>query len=840
MLVNKRCSPYLDANSDDHNGGRRYITAKFNANSSDLGQWNTWNIVDIETGKTMATFNKNSNAYVGIDTLHPGQGKIYQLVPVMTGGGILLADESISGGSITCLDTVWNNGHNITISGNSTINFTDSACIIMNGGTFQCGNASDGPTTNKNTFQSTGSGHNWKGLYCAGSSVKIYNALFQNEVSGVPLYSVTCTDCPLIDIRYNTFIASDTNSGGINVSYISYSTLTSPPAVYIDYNTFTMNNSRYNAVQVQSFAGLTAGVYIEHNTMTSNGNAAGVLLSTITGGVISNNSITGFLTGINTLLTTSNIEGNAISNTSSVSKGIIATGYSSLMMAPSGGIWNGGMNTITNTSGHSHNIDVNNSIFTMSGGNNTFNIAASDTLAEHLYGSFWTASYPTRQMYNCFELGGTAITSPTLPNNYVTDSSGADRINFTFLAYTCNATPPSGTDIVDIGNGLNDTIPETGGGGGFSSVTDAKNTYDSINVQMRLKHYSTVKNLCCELINNYPDSSQSIASLQTLYMVSNVTDTSTSGRTALKTYYENLILNHGSNTAMVNLSNYLVQKCKVLLRQYSSAMAGFQQIINDNPYSYPGLLASWDYMATGLLMNGGNGGGEGNSDFGLPIADLKPDELYEPNEIDPRFHGDRLYEPDNDKSPFTKQQRIAIQQNINDAVTTSKINEERKIEILKTQSDLGNVKAQKELQVKMALKDVNKPQRPKNIIEHMKIVNSDIQKVFGSKDYKTGSNKPQIPTVFKLHQNYPNPFNPSATIKYDLPKDTKVTIKIYDILGREIRTLVNEFKQAGYYQAIFDGTNFASGVYFYRIEAGNPGSKSGTSFVDSKKMVLVK
>ncbi len=65
-----------------------------------------------------------------------------------------------------------------------------------------------------------------------------------------------------------------------------------------------------------------------------------------------------------------------------------------------------------------------------------------------------------------------------------------------------------------------------------------------------------------------------------------------------------------------------------------------------------------------------------------------------------------------------------------------------------------------------------------------------------------------------------------------MPFATKVNIKIYDILGREVKTLVNEFKESGFYEIKFDGTNYASGVYFYRIEAG--------TFVQSKKMVIVK
>ncbi|MBS1514097.1 MAG: T9SS type A sorting domain-containing protein [Bacteroidetes bacterium] len=89
-----------------------------------------------------------------------------------------------------------------------------------------------------------------------------------------------------------------------------------------------------------------------------------------------------------------------------------------------------------------------------------------------------------------------------------------------------------------------------------------------------------------------------------------------------------------------------------------------------------------------------------------------------------------------------------------------------------------------------------------------------------------------IPTKFDLHQNYPNPFNPVTNIQYDLPKDNFVTIKIYDLLGKEVALLINEFKQAGRYVISFNANKLASGVYFYKIEA--------TDFIDTKRMVLVK
>lgn len=89
----------------------------------------------------------------------------------------------------------------------------------------------------------------------------------------------------------------------------------------------------------------------------------------------------------------------------------------------------------------------------------------------------------------------------------------------------------------------------------------------------------------------------------------------------------------------------------------------------------------------------------------------------------------------------------------------------------------------------------------------------------------------EIPASYKLYQNYPNPFNPATNIKYEIPRDVNVSIKIYDLLGKEVFN-VNEYKKAGSYEVKFDGSNLASGMYFYQITAG--------SFTDTKKMVLLK
>jgi predicted acyl esterase len=88
------------------------------------------------------------------------------------------------------------------------------------------------------------------------------------------------------------------------------------------------------------------------------------------------------------------------------------------------------------------------------------------------------------------------------------------------------------------------------------------------------------------------------------------------------------------------------------------------------------------------------------------------------------------------------------------------------------------------------------------------------------------------PTQFSLRQNYPNPFNPTTRIEYNLANASVVELKVYDITGREVETLVNEFQDAGTHSIQFNAVNFASGIYFYKIKAGN--------FQDVKRMVLIK
>lgn len=97
--------------------------------------------------------------------------------------------------------------------------------------------------------------------------------------------------------------------------------------------------------------------------------------------------------------------------------------------------------------------------------------------------------------------------------------------------------------------------------------------------------------------------------------------------------------------------------------------------------------------------------------------------------------------------------------------------------------------------------------------------------------YQPGT--PLYPIVdYKLYQNYPNPFNPSTTIRFEIPQDGIVTLKLFNILGEEVAALLNEFRKADRYEVLFDAAKLASGVYIYQFASGE--------FIASRKLMVVK
>jgi hypothetical protein len=261
-------------------------------------------------------------------------------------------------------------------------------------------------------------------------------------------------------------------------------------------------------------------------------------------------------------------------------------------------------------------------------------------------------------------------------------------------------------------------------------------------------------------------------------------------------------------------------------------------------------------MATQLLIQGQGGGERGeksdvrSQNYEIPLLRGMDGAPQAPDGV--------CY--DDDRSPFTREQKIQITRSVNDALTISRNTEERRYVEVTRRSEEGNVEAKRELEVMKTLREVVKPASPKNVFEHVKIVRDDMQRVFTSPAAREGEKVSQLPTEFALSQNYPNPFNPVTKINYEIPITPSTNLStpgvvdqspleggirgvkvgggvytkliVYDILGREVIKLVDELKKPGRYTIEFNGTNLSSGVYFYRIEAED--------YVMAKKMVLVK
>jgi hypothetical protein len=114
--------------------------------------------------------------------------------------------------------------------------------------------------------------------------------------------------------------------------------------------------------------------------------------------------------------------------------------------------------------------------------------------------------------------------------------------------------------------------------------------------------------------------------------------------------------------------------------------------------------------------------------------------------------------------------------------------------------------------------------------------NSDTMAAIGNSLIVTSIDQPgtagTLPHEYRLDQNYPNPFNPTTVIKYQTPTNNHVTLAVFDVLGREVATLVDEFEGAGFKSVQFNAGGLSSGVYYYRLQAG--------SYAETKKLLLLK
>ncbi len=577
---------------------------------------------------------------------------------------------------------------------------------------------------------------------------------------------------------------------------------------------------------------------------SSENNTLAILLSNVTGGAIKENNFTGYDNAVMMLGSSADFYGNYILGSDQSSKGIIQYSTSSANLSPSGGIFTGGYNTIAVEGSSAACMQFSNSFLLIDQGYNIFRLAGSQTgnwqlegiILDEVYGN----PYPAER--NCFKIGNDLIVKHNL--KYPDDAA----VVLDTLPGSCDPDEPEGLMVFDLGNGVSDTIHYSSGGSGsgknnskleirnyknddaaeagsISETVTIRELSDSVSINLRKRDYERVSELCNELLTTHSDSVEDASLISKLYLAELKQDTSGSRMSELKSFLESYILNNPEKEMMIRHAFYFIQKCKVSLGLYESAMSGFQQIINQFPYSYEGLLASWDYAATSLLNSqGGSGGGATSKNEPSFLDEDVVSYIDDPNDV-------------YDSRKFSTDDRKTLNENLTKTFLSQTSKQTREIKSLEekvTKNEASNSEKKKYQEMRM-LKEIVKARKPAKVAIHVSMISDDLSRIMKSTGGEVSDKYEAniLPTEFALHQNYPNPFNPATKILFDLPQDSRVSLVVYDLLGREVKLLVkNESKVAGKYTYDFNGSSLSSGVYFYRLET--------EGFTNTRRMMLVK
>jgi hypothetical protein len=444
-------------------------------------------------------------------------------------------------------------------------------------------------------------------------------------------------------------------------------------------------------------------------------------------------------------------------------------------------------------------------------GNNSFDLENQNDY--HFYGYLNTSETIYPSSGNCWFLYGSNIAPRyTLINN--------DGIQMTLQQnpppMSCTISDYQVVDriITDRGNGIYDTVLITQSNN-VTPTSDDEVLYASGEKNKLLKNYSNAISYYKNLVNNYPNSKYSESAIFKLYecYVSSDTNHNQGWRNIifgdLKNYFEDKVQQYDSSETFVNLAFEFFLKTAIKKKSYQLAMDGYEFIAENSPSATERLMASINYIDIEGLLQGSGGGQRENQEYkdelssdknGKPIKDIL------------------MASYDKTKKATERKENIDLQ-NSND-VSRTKAELDRKHS---TDKKLYN-RALENINISSNL---NKEERRERIQKDLMLLTS--RETTSDNIVKKNNIEP---IKYELSQNYPNPFNPITNIKYQIQKPGLVTLKIYDITGREIKTLVNEIKNPGSYIVTFNGSEFASGVYFYRIQAGD--------FAQVKKMVLIK
>ena len=479
-----------------------------------------------------------------------------------------------------------------------------------------------------------------------------------------------------------------------------------------------------------------------------------------------------------------------------------------------------------------------------SGGNNKLYSLASDNIQFNT--SFAHLDYGqncfTRESSSCYHLAGTLNIGSE--NIYYLRNNDFDNSNIPVVSlgdvtvswYGSDFGCVNSTDygnvwtIQDMGFGVYDTIYTTINNSGSQTPSDQQ-LYSTAYLHKVNHDYFDAINNYKSLINNYPDSYYTNSCLYEFYECYMELDTSNEQSYRdnlygnLKTFLDSKILSglydEEFNDAAYNIS----LMCLANMSEYDEAMDGYEFISLFHPDPTIRLLASWDFAEIELLINGS--GAQPNIAF-EKIDDTFRDKLQ--SRIERNINGDPVmakmknnYDEMKIKSELEFSQKLKKENVSNDEINRIK-------KACKTEDD--NIRS-KVINNIRNLKYLTKEEYLQRQIEDI------IYIVNKGNNIRIQSGDNNLPLKYELSQNYPNPFNPVTKIQYEIPKDGLVSLKVYDVLGREVKNLVNEVKPAGRYTVLLDGSDLASGVYFYRIEFSDPTGRTG-DFVQVKRMVLLK
>ncbi|MFA5404496.1 MAG: hypothetical protein WC358_06140, partial [Ignavibacteria bacterium] len=839
MLVNKRCSPCEGNGSDTAIGGRRIITIDL----SGLTPFNNWKIYNLEDNSLYKTFDKN-NHEINLGNFLPGEGKLYKIRPVMCTGGTLVCNEYLNT-TFDCDSIVYNNGFNITVFAGTNIDFSNKGKIVMDGGSFVCDySPSKDKEGNRSTVIFAGKNNqSWDGLSLSNcTQVRIEDIVFRNiscvmggGESNCLNNAINLINCFDFDIHGCEFSLS-TGAGAINLLF-------APPSESVIwgssliYGCTVKDSSNAIPITCVSAGGIVTPIRIDNCKIYNVGQSGttAISLTNIIGGLVQNNFIHQFITGVYALSTSIDVFNNNIYSNIEQSTGLFGSTGSYLNLGANYIYYTGGFNRITTPNQLSSNIYVDNSCFDIASGENIFNISLNSQSQDdpyHLYGSFYDQGLNTVDASkNCFQVDTVDGQSP----RYDVWWENNDPVNFDFSS-SCGKKLSEKFEVLKFPGIRNEILYLNSDYKIYKSENDNKNTvrtkndyeiktkniqqgktesydetFDLLSVSLRKRNFVDVEEKCKYLLTNYPENVKSIDLIGKLYYTNQVLKKDKEKYGILKSFYETLIQKNSLNIPLINQAYYFIQKCEVAMKQYKSAMEGFYSIMQQNPYNMRGLIASWDYAAVYLLqLNKGQGQGYTDEQKESPEGELNIEELIEKSS------------ENFDSTRFSKDNRKVIIKNTTEAVNTTKQNNDNKIKEIQKKTEKGDLRAKSELRKINLLKDLIKIKKPGTLNELRQIIQSDVKKISISDVKIVNGSKTLLPESYSLSQNYPNPFNPVTKINYELPKDGRVK-------------LVNELKQAGRYTVEFNGNYYASGVYFYRIQV-----EDGKSYTAVKKMVLIK